>query len=169
MGIAQTIDNILFSSATTLFKAYGVQLAEDPAGAGEGSGDGIAVVGFHGAAISGTLLIIVPSGPLRASMPVPSATERDWLGELANQMLGRVKNRLLAYGVEVVARTPTVLGSMRILPVAVPGRLQGIGMVTKEGARVTVWIDYYVDDHERLANLSRGDEVIGREGDLILF
>lgn len=169
MGLPQTIDNLLFSSATTLFKAYGVPLSEDPAGAGDGTGDGIAVVGFHGAALSGTLLLSVPSAPLRASMPVPTATERDWLAELANQMLGRFKNRLLAYGVDVVAMTPTVLASMRILPVAMPGRLQGVGMVTKEGGRITVWIDYQVNDHERVAHLVRGEEVIGREGDLILF
>lgn len=168
MAIADTLNNLLFTGTLGLFKAYGVQLAEDPAGAKETANPLTAVVGFHGAAISGTVMLVVDSALLRASVQTRETTEREWIAELANQLLGRVKNRLLAYGVDVAALTPTVLSSVRIVPNGPRDQRQGITMVAN-GNRVTVWVDYHVKDAERLAKLARGDAQVGREGDLILF
>jgi len=168
MAIADTLNNLLFTSTLGLFKAYGVQRAEDPAGAKETASTLAAVVGFTGAAISGAVVLVVDSALLRSSTPIPETTERDWLAELSNQLLGRLKNRLLAYEVEVAALTPTVLGSVRIVPNGPRNQRQGITMAA-EGKRATVWIDYQVKDAQRLDKLARGDAEVGREGDLVLF
>jgi hypothetical protein len=169
MAIADTLNNLLFTGTVGLFKAYGLQLAEDPAGARETNSTYAAVIGFHGAAISGALLLIVDDGLLRASLPTRGTSEREWLGELSNQLLGRVKNRLLAYGVDVAAMVPTVLGSLRVVPSGPRDQRQGISMVADTKERVTVWVDYEIKDAQRLARLARGDAEVGREGDLILF
>ena len=168
MAIADTLNNLLFTGTLGLFKAYGVQLAEDPAGAKETANTWAAVVGFQGAAIGGAVVLVVDSALLHASVPTRETTEREWIGELANQLLGRIKNRLLAYGVDIAAATPGVLGAVRIVPNGPRDQRQGITMVAN-GNRVTVWIDYHVKDAQRLDKLSRGEADVGREGDLILF
>jgi len=168
MAIADTLNNLLFTATLGLFKAYGVTLAEDSSGAKETASPLTAVVGFHGAAISGSVVLVVDAALLRASMQTKDTTEREWLAELANQVLGRMKNRLLAYGVDVAASTPNVLASVRIVPNGPKDQRQGITMVGN-GTRATVWVDYQAKDPDRLAKLARGEATVGREGDLILF
>lgn len=167
MAIADTLNNLLFTGTLGLFKAYGVQLAEDSSGAKETANPLTAVVGFHGAAISGAVVLIVDSGLLRSTMQTKT-TDQEWLAELANQLLGRVKNRFLAYGVDIAASTPSVLSSVRIVPNGPKDQRQGVTMVAN-GSRVTAWVDFQAKDPERLAKLARGEATVGREGDLILF
>lgn len=167
MAIADTLNNLLFTATLGLFKAYNVTLAEDSSGAKETANQHTAVVGFHGTAISGAVILVVDNALLKASMQTPTP-EREWLAELANQLLGRLKNRLLAYGVDVTASTPTVLGAVRIVPNGPKDQRQGITMVGN-GSRATVWVDFQAKDPERLAKLARGETTVGREGDLILF
>lgn len=169
MGIADTIDNILFAATTGLFKAYGLPLTEAPA-----SGDGAAaplcaVIGFSGKALTGALMIATDLEPIESSRPTPQTTDRDWIAELSNQLLGRVKNRLLGFGVEVYATTPIVLRGERITPLGTSGGLPGVVFTTPSGGRVTVWVDHHALDGLQLAKLASAAEAVAREGDVILF
>ncbi|MEM6532527.1 MAG: chemotaxis protein CheX [Myxococcota bacterium] len=64
-----------------------------------------AALGFVGPNLRGTLFLATTGG----SMGVSSAMHDDWLGELANQLVGRVKNRLHKHGVDYTVSPPLVL------------------------------------------------------------
>lgn len=169
MGIAETIDNILFTATTSLFKAYGLPLSEAAAPVGGVSAPLCAVIGFGGKTLAGALMIAADKEPIAASRPTPQTTDRDWIAELSNQLLGRVKNRLLGFGVEVHATTPIVLRGERISPLGASGSLPGVTFTTSVGGRVTVWVDHQAIDGLQLAKLAAAAEPLAREGDVILF
>jgi len=90
---------------------------------------------------------------------------RDWLAELTNQLLGRVKNRLLAFGTVIHCSTPVVLGGERIAPIA----SQPLGhLFTADGGVVSVWFDTEVRADFVLSPLD-DLSVLGQEGDALLF
>jgi len=103
--------------------------------------------------------------PLELAQAGGEATMRDWLAELTNQLLGRVKNRLLALGTVIHCSTPVVLGGERIAPI----QSQPLGhLFTADGGVVSVWLDTLIRPDFQL---SPSDDVsaLGREGDTLLF
>ncbi len=99
-----------------LFGAYGVRLtplAEKAPGSDEPMIS--AVMGFVGHDIRGSLLLAAEHGPLVASRPCEGRL-RDWAGELANQVVGQLKTKLLARGTDVALSTPVVLQGLRVEP-----------------------------------------------------
>ncbi len=78
----------------------------------------VAMIGYAGDTLKGSLLlqasrrVTLGLQPSDVGMSTPSdALLRDLLGELANQLLGRFKNKLAARGVLVVVATPvTAIG-----------------------------------------------------------
>lgn len=73
----------------------------------------VAMIGYAGDTLKGALLlqasrkVTLGLQPPDVQMPSPTDTLlRDLLGELANQLLGRCKNKLAARGVLVVVATP---------------------------------------------------------------
>src|SRR4030095_1473049 len=68
------------------------------------------VIGFTGRDVRGTLVLALteelsgssnPIAGAHASARSDRATQRDWVGELSNQLLGRIKIELLKCGVEI--------------------------------------------------------------------
>lgn len=166
--ISSKIDNILFAATTGLFKAYGQPLSELPAAAPT-QAQLCAVIGFTGKALSGAVMLAADVAPIHATRPVPETSDRDWIAELANQLLGRLKNRLLNAGVEIWATTPVVMRGERMAPVGGRGALPSVSFVTPSGGRVTTWVDHQVHDAATLAKLVELDEPVTREGELVLF
>jgi chemotaxis protein CheX len=72
-----------------------------------------AVIGFAGKQMRGSLVLFAYPGVLRASYPTPGeVSEEDllgWAGELSNQLLGRIKNKLLTRGITIDLSTPTAM------------------------------------------------------------
>lgn len=74
----------------------------------------VAVIGFGGVEIRGTLVLGAPLELLRRTHPVESsdAVELiDWLAEISNQMLGRMKARLLRHDVVIEIGTPLTISA----------------------------------------------------------
>lgn len=107
------------------------------------------VVGFEGAALAGGLALVAPDSLVEQMLPVPRATERsvfqlrDWGGEMANQLLGRLKNKLSGAGGrgnDFAIGTPTCMRgvSMRfsLLPDAYGASLRFSIASAKAGVRV---------------------------------
>jgi hypothetical protein len=99
------------------------------------------IVGFSGENIRGGLVLAGSREALGASNPVQSAGIRDWVAELANQLAGRVKSRLLAHDVELHIATPVVLRGEHLA-------LEARGPVTpqwfhssRSSERVCLWMD----------------------------
>jgi len=169
MSIRNTLDNLLFTSATTLFKAYGITVHET-ATERKVHTPICAAIGFAGPALTGTVMLCAEPPLVRASKPLPENVDHEWLAELVNQLMGRIKNRLLAFGIEVHPSTPLILRSERVAPLGHSGDLAGVVLHHPDGGSAIATIDHDVRDPAKLANLTRdGQPAIPREGDVILF
>jgi CheY-specific phosphatase CheX len=72
----------------------------------------IAIIGLGGDKLCGSVVLSVPLALLARSHPARAAGRddlADWLGELANLLLGQIKSRLLAREVSIVMSTPLTL------------------------------------------------------------
>jgi len=165
-SLGARVGSLAASACVELFEAYGVELvatggewglSDEPVLSG--------VMGFVGARLRGTCLLASAAGPLTAACP-EGGRVRDWIGELTNQLVGRVKTKLLTRGVEVALTTPIILSGARLQPVP-RGPLLPTVFSSKSGF-VLVWIEA-----EAAGDVEFGSEhplhPSGGEGDILLF
>jgi CheY-specific phosphatase CheX len=72
----------------------------------------VAVIGFGGETLRGSLVLDLPPAVLTRTHPRNSQHEpdlEDWSGEVANLLLGRIKARLLPYDAVIQLSTPLVV------------------------------------------------------------
>lgn len=123
-----------------LFQAYGVEIIDlDPNTA---SGDKLllsAVIGFTGPGLRGTFILASTEMALRDSNPT-NGSLRDWMAELANQLVGRVKNSLLRAGAEVYVTTPVVMRGEHLAPLP-RFVLQPQAFIAKDRGKVFLWVE----------------------------
>jgi CheY-specific phosphatase CheX len=106
------------------------------------------VIGFTGRDVRGTLVLALTEELSGLSNPVAGANrgattnqviQRDWVGELSNQLLGQIKIELLRRGVEIYMNLPTVLQGQHLAPL--PRReLKPLKFTLGNGA-AAVWIE----------------------------
>jgi hypothetical protein len=148
-----------------LFSDYGVELGASSGGWADSEERLLSgVIGFVGRRVRGTCLLAGSEGPLAASCP-EGGRLYDWVGELANQLVGRLKSKLLGLGVEVALTTPIVLSGVRLKPLP-RGRLEPAVMSAAAGP-VMVWTE--VDADREFALGSEHPGLTGREGAVLLF
>jgi hypothetical protein len=148
-----------------LFGAYGVALAPGTsrwAASDERLLSGS--IGFVGQRIRGTCLLAAAESPLMASLP-EHGTLRDWVGELTNQFVGRLKTKLLSRGVEVYVTTPIVLSGIRIQPL--PRANVEPAVFACSAGDVLTWVE--VETEERFVLGSEHPDRSGFEGDIIVL
>jgi CheY-specific phosphatase CheX len=79
-----------------------------------------ACIGLSGTTVRGALVVVARPTFFKATYPpelgVPRSDDdvADWGGEVANQLLGRIKNRLSTYGLDFTTSTPTVVRGDRL-------------------------------------------------------
>jgi CheY-specific phosphatase CheX len=129
-----------------------------------------AAVGFAGPSLNGTLAVAVPNPLLEALHPLQNEqgvliAHGDWIGELGNQLLGRVKNKLVAYGVQMRLGTPAVVEGRDL-------RLHASGSELIEqrfrckGNIVCIWLNAVVGEDLALVPTAN---VTADEGSILLF
>lgn len=113
-GVRGAVDSIVQSSLVELFAAYGMAAAPLPRVAAQrppSFPDISAAVAFTRRApalVSGRLTLSVPEAVLDATKAGSTgALKVDWAHELASQLLGRIKNRLLQFSVRLEAGVAT--------------------------------------------------------------
>ncbi len=116
----------LSESCIALFETYGLQISENTSvDEAFKSSDETQIIGILGASAEGlrtSIAILSPLSVLQSSYPanLDGAREQkllDWAGELANQLLGRLKNKLLPYGCELTLGVPTVIQGNNLLSI----------------------------------------------------
>jgi hypothetical protein len=159
----QLIEQLAKEACISLFEAYGVTLEEGHALEPRALDRALTgIVGFTGQGITGMCLLVCAEAPLLASMPTDGSL-RDWSAEMSNQLVGRIKHKLLAHGVEVYITTPIVLRAARIEPM--PKRaVQPIGF-HGDGGAVAIWVEVETSHDFRFAP---GEEPVA-EGETLLF
>jgi hypothetical protein len=106
-GMRGAIDALVQGSLVELFGAYGVAAAPLPRGVGQGASlpDMSVAVAFHRAGArerSGRLTLSLSSAVVDAMKGSESqSVQKDWARELASQLMGRIKNRLLSFSARV--------------------------------------------------------------------
>lgn len=140
------------------------------------------IVGFSGEQMRGTFLIASSFELLARSRPAALQTPkrvpenerdwvviRDWAAELANQLLGRVKNRVYAMGITLHVSTPTAL-SGEALAVAAPSSPHARAhSFTSRGEEVWVCLDATLEPGVDLTQPRDDGAEAAREGDVLLF
>jgi hypothetical protein len=108
------VDTIIQSSTVELLQSY--DLAVAPRGRSEVKGyapacESIGIIDFEGPKLAGRLTLSIPAAVF--SIPnahrTPNTTLADWTRELTNQLMGRIKNRLIQFQVKLRTHLPTVL------------------------------------------------------------
>ena len=111
----QRLGELLAAKAHELFAAYGVTCTTAPER--EEEEDQIcAVLGFTGDHLHGSVIVVVSAITIAQSNPSPGSGSSAWASELTNQLLGRFKNELFRYSIDVTMSIPIVLTAMRVQP-----------------------------------------------------
>jgi CheY-specific phosphatase CheX len=124
------------------------------------------VIGFTGPGLRGTCIVASTEGPLRQSNPTDGSL-RDWIAELANQLVGRVKNHLLRGGADVYVTTPVVMRGEHLAPLP-RFVLKPQAFATPEGGRVFLWVEVEAKPDFELSEVRQSSAPVA-EGDALLF
>lgn len=112
------VEPLLQSAARQVLTFYKLEVAPGEDGAHDVADEEMAgsVLGFTGERIRGsvtlttTLSLLLKSHPLtKLGQELTEVELTDWLGELANQIVGRLKSDLCAQGAAISLSTPTCL------------------------------------------------------------
>jgi CheY-specific phosphatase CheX len=111
----QRIDGFLTSSTQDLFRANGIDIAPNSQKRADVDSPLTATIGFTSPNLRGLLVLTLDRGLAARSLPPNLGKEKpgdvivaDWTGELSNQLLGRLKNRFHATGIDISLSTPIV-------------------------------------------------------------
>lgn len=148
-----------------LFEAYSLTAeaapvavsAEDPT---------VGVIGFTASKLRGNLALLIPSDVIRATQS--GSDPMDWAGELTNQYLGRLKNKLISYGVALEISTPLVVSGLSLrLQEPSGARTQRVDCNTSAGP-VHALISVRVAEGFEISEEPSG-EPMASEGEMLLF
>jgi hypothetical protein len=94
-----------------LFEAYSLQAESTPV-ASSVEDPTVGVIGFTASKLRGNLALLIPQEVIRVTQG--GSDPMDWAGELTNQYLGRLKNKLIAYGIALEISTPLVVSGLSL-------------------------------------------------------
>jgi hypothetical protein len=111
------IAGLAVDACVALWQDYGIAITRSAFGSGGSADDPLlfGVIGFVGEGLRATCMLgahprLIAASGRSANQP------RDWIAELSNQLLGRMKMRLLGCGVSVQLTTPLALSGVRLTP-----------------------------------------------------
>jgi hypothetical protein len=167
----RVIDLIVQTSGVELFRAYGIAAAPMPPVTLDScelvDDTRASMIKFTGPAFRGVLALCVPEATLQRTTRERMSVERqrDWIQELCNQLLGRIKNRLVRYQVALQSGVPSVLTASALR--RIPRQSTDLAYVfrTMTGS-IVVWL---TGDFDRTSLVfTAAVDVVG-EGDVLLF
>lgn len=173
------IDGLVVSCTEALFTSMGLPLEHlgvvDDAAAPQHQTLGI--MGFGGVQMRGALLLSADVAALAGTHPVttsraavPEEELRDWSGELANQLLGRIKNQLLSYGLVIQLSTPTTISGLDLrLGVSTRNTLCLPHRFRTSGSEFQVRFEAVAESDVHFTAVAPADADIGAEGDMMMF
>jgi hypothetical protein len=164
------VDGLVMDATRALFETYGVKLDLDgsPIANILPSVQLIGTIGFSSSTLSGSLLLAMPNVVIEQTLPTPDANLADWCGELANQLIGRLKNQLLNYEVAINLALPVVVSGDRFSLRTKARRLPHCYSFVSTAGRMFVRIEMELSSSvELVRQVGLGTSV--DEGELLLF
>lgn len=164
--LARRMLTIAGSACEELFLAYNVALQPvSPVPRLDATPMLCGVIGLIGRGVRSSCMLAGHDALILASCPTGGGS-RDWVGELTNQLAGRVKAKLLRLGVEVALSTPVGLSGVALQPLP-RGDLVPLCFEAR-GGQVTVWVETEADDDFTLATYET-PSAHHQEGEIVLF
>jgi len=166
----EILDDIINSACVAFMAAQGIAAKRTPQAETE-LRELAAVIGFAGAQLRGSLVITYDNALAAATCTDCGGTVNilDWTGEVANQLLGRIKNKLLAHGVSIDLCTPVALSGKKLeSTIGESVAVRSFTFNTMHGA-CTVYFDYRLVEQLELRTGFQSDSAIRQEGELVLF
>jgi chemotaxis protein CheX len=162
----EMLARVVAESVEKVFDAYDAPLKVSDAGAV--GHEVVAVIGYAADEVRGGLALGVTKRLAEKTMPTPDTPVYDWAGELANQILGRVRNRMLAYKLDIQISTPVVLHGLGV-QVAPPGHT-GVRVASYQSGNevVQVLLEARFEQGYVLPEKDDGEGVVD-EGEMLLF
>lgn len=170
--LEDVIDKIVKNTCIELFGAYNQRvcfLGKKEEAFSDLSGLA-GVIGFYGRQMRGTLTLLVKEEIL--SLTGPSHDMSDWVAELSNQLLGRIKRKLRPYDVELWPSTPIAVSGNHLRLTFKTKRAIQYEFSVHAGdpnVRIVLFVDALVDEDVELKNLNTADEADIAEGNMVLF
>ena len=124
-----------------LFSEYGVQLV--PVERNEAPGVKMlycGILGFSGDDLRGSVVLAATGETLSVSNPIAGGSARDWIAELVNQFLGRLKLSLMSRKVIISLATPVVLRGEH-LSLEARGPVRSLWFERSNGDTLGLWLD----------------------------
>jgi hypothetical protein len=177
-GKHQILNELYVKASSDLLSAYGltVQILEQQGVRGRNTASYVSFLSANsdGIRLSSILKIdrdvVASLHPMGAEGIAPADLE-DWCRELNNQLVGRLKNKLLGYGHVVMVGLPVLIVGTDVSPVAEPNtEVHEYSMESAHGhitLTLSTLIDPAVDLHKE--ETSMDDEAVQEEGMIALF
>ena len=162
----ETCIELLNESCAALFDAYDIAIEPTSKDATEGQEVLLGFIGFAHSHIRGALAIT--SSQALLDQTAQGACPKDWIGELANQLLGRLKNKLLGYDVVLQMSTPIAMSGYSLSIAGDPASVENLYFSTLHGP-IHLHLDLELSADFVLERVSGVEEEMMDEGELLFF
>ncbi len=164
--IQDVLNSAIPAATSAILNNSGIDLARQLKD--EGHYDVVAVIGFSGEGFAGALGFATERSLIEAAYGECDTLLADsWLGEVANQLLGRTKNAFLAYGIEIRLAIPMVLHGLKIQArIAETNGSQF--QFTSASGRACVWVDANWNTRQKVQPADT-EQHAKAEGDIVIF
>ncbi len=176
--ILQHFDSIVEAAARALFGTHEMPLGEQERdfGVTPADHDVAGTIGFTSPELRGAVLltarreVLARAWPVELRTRVPSEDDvADWAGELINQLLGRVKNALVPYGLTIEQSMPTVVTGWRLHRAHASTNLARRYLFEAGGGSIAVYFDAVATQGLTLPEPKSDSPRAVAEGDVQLF
>lgn len=167
------LDELLRDCCLELMADYGLPATQTDIDSEAATGVAVAAIDFSGRDLRGTIglrmssnvVLGTYSSALGRNINMDSAEATDWSCELANQLVGRLKNKLRLYQVTFNVNSPRLL---QVFPVAELERAMRRRFVCDEGGNFAGYLDVMIAPGFVFVP-TPSDVPLAHEGDLVLF
>jgi len=167
------LDELLRDCCLELMHDYGLPALQADIDPEAATGVAVAAIDFSGRDVRGTIGLRMTSNVVLQSyrcalgrdIEMDSAEATDWSCELANQLVGRLKNKLRQYQVSFNVNSPRLL---QIFPVAELERAMRRRFVCDNGGKFAGYLDVMIAPGFSFVPTAP-DAPLAYEGDLVLF
>ncbi len=178
--LAALFEHYLETCTAELFAGYGVELTPCTSEMSGSVSDGVAgMIGFAGEHLKGSLLLGTISAVVRSTYPVAARSGPepgtpalvDWASELSNQLLGRLKNRLLRHDVAFIISTPVGLSGDHLRQSKLATATRRTALLRAPAGIVVVSLEVEVEAglEFQAEPMPKSEVGVAGEGDVLLF
>jgi chemotaxis protein CheX len=173
----ERIDAVIESATRALFASHGLTVgkASDGSSGTPDDHDVASSVGFTSTSLRGAVLltarmdVVALAGPAELRHRTPAERDvLDWAGELVNQLLGRVKNALVPFGMALEQGTPTVVTGRHLHRAPASTNLARRFLFEAPGSPIAIYFDAAVSSELSLGSPRESLKPV-EEGEVQLF